>query len=492
MLLRKGIIIWLGMFHTLSIMNSKADPINATIGLMFPISVTAWRGYVPLSFQQMATAAILAIHHVNKRDGSVVGEAAVNSLPADFRLTYKLVDTRFSIAGGVKAILDWRAEEGYDGFSSSCGAGAKPRTNATKAIYATYSASEKIASIVGPDLSEISAAVTVIAALGGTPVTSYFSTSTTLSDKGKFPLFSRTVPVQSFNTYGMVSVMRFFGWRQCAVLYSDSEYGSSFAADFQQQANTAAIAILLYQKFKDTDAASLRVAADAARRSDARVLVFLAQGGLNLQGVLLAANASGIGAADGYAWIAGELGSSDPEDLFSGLSTPPAALRPLLQGWLSLSLDALTGARRAVFEAAYAAADPAAVYDPLVAMPAAGLAPPRSAYDAFAYDAVWATALGVAAAHATRYRHRRGRDSRSVLGAIRSCAYYINHGVRLLAALGIAAARTKLRRSDWSLSPSSRSSSRLSETREGETKTCVAYRRKMALLPMNGLSTGCL
>jgi hypothetical protein len=68
----------------------------------------------------------------------------------------------------------------------------------------------------------------------------------------------------------------------------------------------------------------------------------------------------------------------------------------LMYGWLAVVTDALSGTRR-VFERAFATVDPRAVYDPLVNLPASGLAPPRNAYDAYAYDAVWATALGAAA-----------------------------------------------------------------------------------------------
>lgn len=145
--------------------------------------------------------------------------------------------------------------------------------------------------------------------------------------------------------------------------------------------------------------------ADGARR---------VQGNVNLQGALLGSNASGVGARDGYAWIAGELGSSDAEKLLSGLITPASQLRELLSGWLLLNLDALS-TRRGDFEGAFARVDPRVVYDPLVAMPAAAFAPPRSAYDAFAYDAVWATALGVVAWRANR--------SASVLAGIRAAAF---------------------------------------------------------------------
>ena len=198
-----------------------------------------------------------------------------------FRVLYKIADTHFSVAGGVKAILDWRADEGYAGFSSSCATGSgsivSKSSNETSALYSTTSPFDKIQSIVGPDLSEIAKTVTVIAGLGGTPVTSYFAVSTTLSDKSKFPLFSRTVPVESFNMVGMASIMSAFGWRQCAVLFSDSEYGNSFAADFQQRAGNQGITILLYQKFKDSDLESLIAGVEALKRSGARIFVFLAQ-----------------------------------------------------------------------------------------------------------------------------------------------------------------------------------------------------------------------
>eukprot|EP00291_Cryptomonas_curvata_P011516 CAMPEP_0172178518 /NCGR_PEP_ID=MMETSP1050-20130122/16085_1 /TAXON_ID=233186 /ORGANISM="Cryptomonas curvata, Strain CCAP979/52" /LENGTH=342 /DNA_ID=CAMNT_0012851255 /DNA_START=218 /DNA_END=1243 /DNA_ORIENTATION=+ len=342
---------------------------------MVPLSVASFGGIVPLSFQQMATATILAVHHVNTRNGAIVGDEIVKSLPDDFRLIYKISDTRFSIAGGVKAILDWRAQEGYAGFSSSCGSSlstANAYGNKSSGIYATSSSKDKIISIVGPDLSEIAAAVAVIAGLGQTPVTSYFAVSTTLSDKSKFPYFSRTVPVESFNMVGMASIIKSFGWKQCAVLYSDSEYGNSFAAEFQQHAAKAGITILISQKFKNADQKSVIASVESVKNSGARVFVFLAQGSVNLEGALLGANISGIGGQDGYAWIAGELGNKDPELILRDMRAPAAALRPLLFGWLTLSLDALHGERRAQFETVFAQTDPAAVYDPLVGMARAG------------------------------------------------------------------------------------------------------------------------
>ncbi len=259
------------------------------------------------------------------------------------------------------------------------------------AYYATSSPFDKITAIVGPDLSEAAQAVSAIAGLTGTPVTSYFATSTLLSDKSKFPFFSRTIPVQTFNMIGLASIIAAFGWSQCAVLYTDTAYGISFAADFQQRAQAAGVSILLLQKFADQNPSSIRAGASALRDSGARIFVFLSQANSNLEAILLAGRDAGIAGRDGYAWIASELNLQD--------LAPPAPLRPLLLGWLTLTLDARhAGGAGRRFDRAYAAADPRAIYDPSVRLPPAALAPPRSAYDAFAYDAVWATALGIAGA----------------------------------------------------------------------------------------------
>ncbi len=88
-----------------------------------------------------------------------------------------------------------------------------------------------------------------------------------------------------------------------------------------------------------------------------------------------------------------------------------------------ISVGALYGYKRRRFESAYARADPQAVYDPMVCMPRAGFAPPRNAYDAFAYDAVWATALCLA----------RARDDQSDL--LREVGAYWRSGSGLWSAV---------------------------------------------------------
>ena len=90
--------------------------IEHTIGVMTPV-IPYWVPKREISFQQMATAIILAIHHVNQRNGSLVGDA-INLLPAGFTLKYKLADTRYKSDYAVQALLEWRGQEGYKAFQS--------------------------------------------------------------------------------------------------------------------------------------------------------------------------------------------------------------------------------------------------------------------------------------------------------------------------------------------------------------------------------------
>jgi ABC-type branched-subunit amino acid transport system substrate-binding protein len=214
---------------------------------------------------------------------------------------------------------------------------------------------------------------------------------------------------------GLTNIMVSFGWSRCAVLYSDSEYGNSFAADFQQYAAASGITVALSQKFADNDVPSVIKGTAAIRDSGARIVLFLAQGARNFEAALFGGEAAGIVGTDDYQWISSEISGSAGVEAFLAATADPPRARRLLRGALTLSIDALYGDKRRRFEAAYARADPQAVRDPLVRMPRAGFAPPRTAYDAFAYDAVWATALGLARARA---------DRADLLPALRAVSFY--------------------------------------------------------------------
>jgi ABC-type branched-subunit amino acid transport system substrate-binding protein len=380
---------------------------NATIGVLVYInSVAASSGLnrAKLIFQQLASSILLAINHINTRNNSVVGEEALLKIPKDFLLQYKIADTHSQQVGTVKALLDWRCEQGTEDYN--CGTDvARIFSNATQTspLYQSKS-SDRIIGIVGPFRSEESQAVSNLAsALGMTnfPVTSYASVLTELSDKDRYPYFSRTVPSLGYNAQGITKVFKKFGWTRCALLYIDDPWGNSFASDFFFQAGASGILVLASVKFKDLSVSDVRSAVEVVRASGASIFVYLEDTGNNLEAALLHAAEAKIAGRDGYAWVTFE--QNDPEVQLSRAKTPPAQLRPLLHGWLNIFGYSPPAEQLARFQRVFATADRAALHHPLVDMPPEGFdSATLTAYHLYAYDSVWATAIGIAGARPDR------------------------------------------------------------------------------------------
>ena len=113
-----------------------------------------------------------------------------------------------------------------------------------------------------------------------------------IPSQDKYPHFSRTVPVEAINMEGVAGVVNFFQWNLCAVLYSDDELGTAYATAFQQIATKNNIEIRVLLKFKAADtndaAGTVSTAVLAIKQSGVRVILFLAQGDVNLINVLRA------------------------------------------------------------------------------------------------------------------------------------------------------------------------------------------------------------
>lgn len=244
-----------------------------------------------LVFQRLATSILLAVHHVNTRNGTVVGDATINMLPPGFQLKYKIADTHATQTDAVKALLTWQSEEGNPALACQSATSVANDTQPRSARYAAKPA-DKIDAIVGPFRSEESAAVCNLAAalgLSSLPITSYASTSSDLADKLRFPTFSRTTPDFRLEAEGLVRLLTDLGWRRVALLYVDDPWGGNFAADLLARAADAGVAVIAAQRFADRNPAAVRAAVRAAARAGARVFVYLEDTGSNLEAALLAA-----------------------------------------------------------------------------------------------------------------------------------------------------------------------------------------------------------
>ena len=211
---------------------------NGTIGILVyvnDVSGASGLNRGRLIFQQLATSILLAIQHINTRNDSVVGSATVQLLPPDFSLSYKIADTHSQQTGAVKALLNWRCEEGSSDYN--CGIISGQNITGPPPPFQANDR-EVISQIIGPFRGEESKAVCNLAsALGmeGFPITSYASGLSELSDKVQFPYFSRTCPSLSTAALGIVKVLQHFTWRRCALLYIDDPWGNSIATDFLDQ-----------------------------------------------------------------------------------------------------------------------------------------------------------------------------------------------------------------------------------------------------------------
>ena len=85
--------------------------------------------------------------------------------------------------------------------------------------------------VVGPRCSGSCIAVAQIAGLEQVTQVSPSSTSSKLSDKTKYPFFSRVVSAEE--TKGLVSMLRSFGWNRVTVLNTDTEYGNDLSTEFR-------------------------------------------------------------------------------------------------------------------------------------------------------------------------------------------------------------------------------------------------------------------
>lgn len=64
---------------------------------------------------------------------------------------------------------------------------------------------------------------------------SFFSTSTVLSSRDRYPFFLRTIPSDVHQAQVMLELVRMFGWTYVSVVYEESSYGMQVTCQVQTQ-----------------------------------------------------------------------------------------------------------------------------------------------------------------------------------------------------------------------------------------------------------------
>ncbi|EKX31446.1 hypothetical protein GUITHDRAFT_122367 [Guillardia theta CCMP2712] len=291
-------------------------------------------------------ALAIAARHVNARSNVVVKEAA--SLPRPFQLNVSFLQTSFSPLLIARDILSW--------------------SQPPDAIVANL------------DTFELEAACSLTAP-SGLSVMSYSAKLKSFADKALFPFLSRTSLTLEFDALAAATILKQYAFSSILALYQDSPEGNEFAAGLK----------LLQEPGVMVEALPVSLPPDASlmasiASSPASVILLYSSSSDLLELLLALADAHQL--LSDRTWVlAGEV---DPEVLVGGMKNPPAA-RQLLAGWLWIREAPLTG-REGLMLKMWEDANASAA--------AVGLEPSFSSSPsilaAFAYDAVWAMAFGLA------------------------------------------------------------------------------------------------
>ncbi|XP_062843282.1 G-protein coupled receptor family C group 6 member A [Trichomycterus rosablanca] len=118
---------------------------------------------------------------------------------------------------------------------------------------------QPVTTVIGADSSEISIAVARELNLHLVPQISYESTAKILSDKNRFPGFSRTVPSDEHQIRAMVKILRARNWTWVGVVTTDGDYGLAALESFVSQAAEDGICVAFKEILHDCLGDQLKV-----------------------------------------------------------------------------------------------------------------------------------------------------------------------------------------------------------------------------------------
>jgi len=200
---------------------------------------------VPISWLQWSASSLLAIHHINSRNATIVGEETLSRIPPNFKVAYKFANSGFTGSSAAAAFYAWKRDAGENGFVDDTCSALKISANMTateadghEALRATNEAHYYVYpdALVGCARSDAATMISTIASLDKVPLMSFAATTSELTDKSRFPLFSRTNPGSSVNARAVVGLAEHFGWKSLNILAVDTNFGSSYVSDITSYA----------------------------------------------------------------------------------------------------------------------------------------------------------------------------------------------------------------------------------------------------------------
>ncbi|XP_036412308.1 G-protein coupled receptor family C group 6 member A [Colossoma macropomum] len=214
-------------------------PGNFIIGGLFPIHEDVEKP-THLSQPQDSTCISFSTAGLIKSLAMIHAIVTVNNSPLLARLGvtlgYKIHDTCSDVTTALRATEDFTQDD----------------CSSTMDLTNMAECTQRSIAVIGAHYSEMSIAVARELNLELIPQVSYASTADILSDKSRFPAFSRTVPSDLHQTSAMVKLLQENKWTWVGVVTTDGDYGRSALDSFLSQAFQAGICVAFKEILPDS------------------------------------------------------------------------------------------------------------------------------------------------------------------------------------------------------------------------------------------------
>lgn len=267
---------------------SAYQPADVILGGLFPAHSSRGRKCGDLDMESIALveAMIYTVDRVNKE----------SLLPWNLTLGYDIRDTCNLVEVSLKRTLDFLSEKKYsitDGDLKRCGS------------HGRRSCDGKLLSVIGAGRNEISVAVNKVLSVFEIPQIGYASTSGILSDKSRFPSFSRTVVPGSHRPKVLSKVMTHFGWTYIALLTSSDPHWRSLSIKFKNIAHSKGICIGIEETLPyNSSAKEMQSIITRIKAKEKLKIILLFTSPLDTTNIIIRADAANM---TGKVWVVSEV-----------------------------------------------------------------------------------------------------------------------------------------------------------------------------------------
>jgi ABC-type branched-subunit amino acid transport system substrate-binding protein len=159
---------------------------------------------------------------------------------------------------------------------------------------------KKVSLVIGPLYSSAAIVAAFTAQMFGIPSISSSATSTALSNKDQYGLFTRIISPDAGQGATLVKLLQHFDWRRCAILTTDNAYGTDLAKEFISRAQRENVTVALSQSF--TSGFAPKTELELIKATGARIIILVVVGPEDSALVFKTAEEVGL-IGDRYTWM---------------------------------------------------------------------------------------------------------------------------------------------------------------------------------------------